>query len=76
MSDTLAVPLTPTVVLTVADVAAPRPLDDELVDEDLEQLVGGLARTWSAGGPSMLDAGPSYTVARLEARDMTQRISA
>jgi hypothetical protein len=76
MNDTLTIPITPSVVLTVADlVASPAP-DDALSDDDLEQSVGGLARTWNGVAPSLLDVGTSYTIAQLDARDITQRISA
>lgn len=76
MNDQLSFRRSAQLVPTSADGAAAQMPNDELSDADLEQLVGGLARTWNGIASDVLGVNPSYTIARLDPHDIGQRISA
>lgn len=63
-------------VSAYTDVSPEPSRDDELTDADLDNLVGGLARTWNGLSPDVFLANPSYTIARLDPHDVARRISA
>ena len=51
-------------------------LDDELSDDDLEQVVGGLARTRDATSQDARIAEPSFIIALAPVHEMAHRVSA
>ena len=64
-----------TLPLSAASASNAQPLGDELSDDDLEQVVGGLARRRDASR-SERPAESSYTVAAAPAQEIVHRVSA